>query len=56
VQVLQKHLRQQLLSNIGTGKVRDLKRKLELTEDISNKLLFTNANPKLALEILLMEI
>jgi replication-associated recombination protein RarA len=45
--VIQKYLRQDLLRN---------RRILKLTEEISNKLLFTNANPKLALEILLMEI
>ncbi|MGA2417889.1 MAG: AAA family ATPase [Candidatus Staskawiczbacteria bacterium] len=56
VQVLQKHLRQQLLSKIGTPEVKKIKQTLELTQEISNKLLFTNANPKLALEILLMEI
>lgn len=47
VQVLQKYLRQDLLKN------REI---LRLTEEINNKLLFTNANQKLALEILLMEI
>jgi len=47
VRVLQKYLRQDLLKN---------RRSLELTEEINNKLTFTNANPKLALEILLMEI
>ena len=33
-----------------------IKHAINLTEDISNKLVFTNANPKLALEVLLMEI
>lgn len=47
VYVLQKYLRQDLLKN---------KKILKLTEEINNKLIFTNANPKLALEILLMEI
>jgi len=47
IEVLQKHLRKDLLKNA---------RILKLTEEISNKLMFTNANPKLALEILLMEI
>jgi len=56
VQVLQKYLRQQLLSKIGTSDVAKLKKSLELTEEINNKLLFTNANPKLALEILLLEL
>lgn len=56
VQVLQKYLRQQLLSKIDTDKAGELKRALKITEEINNKLVFTNANPKLALEILLMEI
>ena len=47
VEVLQKYLRKDLLKN---------RRALKLTEEISNKLMFTNANPKFALEILLMEI
>jgi len=47
VYVLQKYLRKDVIKN---------KKILELTEEISNKLLFTNANQKLALEILLMEI
>jgi len=36
--------------------VMQIKNIIELTEDIYNKLVFTNASPKLALEILLMEI
>jgi DNA polymerase-3 subunit delta' len=56
VQVLQKYLREQLLSKIGTEGAIKLKNNLELTQEINNKLIFTNANPKLALEILLMEI
>ena len=47
IYVLQKHLRQDLLKN---------KKILELTEEINSKLMFTNANQKLALEILLMEL
>ena len=47
VEVLQKHFRKDLVKN---------KKILELTIEINNKLLFTNASPKLALEILLMEI
>jgi len=47
VRVLQKHLRKDLIKN---------RKILELSEEINNKLTFTNANPKLALEILLMEI
>jgi len=57
VLVLQKHLRRQLLDAVSTGKpIEKLKKDLELTEDINNKLIFTNANPKLALEILLINI
>lgn len=56
VKVLQKHLRRQLLSKLGTVEAIKLKKSLELTEEINNKLAFTNANPKLALEILLMGI
>ena len=37
----------------GEKEIKDI---LNLTEDISNKLFFTNINPKLALEILLMEV
>lgn len=33
-----------------------IKKAISLSEDINNRMLFTNANPKLALEILLMEI
>lgn len=51
--VLQKHFREKLLNNFSDKKAKSA---LELSEEISNKLIFTNANPKLALEILLMEI
>lgn len=47
IYVLQKHLRKDIIKN---------KKILELTEEISKKLLFTNVNQKLALEILLMQI
>lgn len=47
VEVLQKYFRKDLIKN---------KKILGLTEEINNKLLFTNANPKLALEILLINI
>jgi len=47
IYVLQKYLRKDIIKN---------KKILELTEEISKKILFSNANPKLALEILLMEI
>jgi len=53
LEVIQKHFRKQLLNNVADTKI---KKFLELAQEISNKLLFTNANPKLALEILLMEI
>ena len=56
VQVLQKHFRQQLLEKVGKEDVNNLIKKLELTEQINNKLTFTNASPKLALEILLINI
>ena len=56
VQVLQRYFRQQLLIKIETPEVGKLKKILELIEDINNKLLFTNANQKLALEILLINI
>jgi DNA polymerase-3 subunit delta' len=47
IYVLQKHLRKDIVKN---------KKALELTEEINNKLIFTNASPKLALEILLINI
>ena len=53
LEVMQKHFRKQLLDNFSDKKA---KKFLELAEDINNKLLFTNINPKLALEILLMEL
>jgi len=60
LEVMQKYFRKQLLDNISdpprlgeAGK--KAKKFLELSEEISKNLLFTNANPKLALEILLME-
>ncbi len=56
LQVLQKYFRQQLLEKINTKEAGKLVRVLELTEEINNKIIFTNANPKLALEILLMEL
>ncbi|MCX6723385.1 MAG: hypothetical protein NT094_04985 [Candidatus Staskawiczbacteria bacterium] len=43
-------------TNFQKYSVDDLKRILNLVEDISRKLSFTNASPKLALEILLMEL
>jgi len=68
VEVMQRYLRHLLLLKIGIEKlesqdasfekysVNDIKKVLNLAENINNKLLFTNANPKLALEILLLEI
>jgi DNA polymerase III delta prime subunit len=70
VEVLQKYFRNLLLSEVGIEKndehafgvsnkkytVEQIKNILNLIDNISNKLIFTNANPKLALEILLMEI
>ena len=57
VQVLQKYFREQLLSKVGKEKINRFKVKnWNLTEEINNKLMFTNANPKLALEILLINL
>ncbi|MEK7562333.1 MAG: AAA family ATPase [Patescibacteria group bacterium] len=68
VEVLQKYLRHLLMVKIGINKpdqadenflkysAFEIKKIINLTEEILNKLLFTNANPKLALEILLMDI
>ncbi|MCX6721754.1 MAG: hypothetical protein NTY04_00980, partial [Candidatus Staskawiczbacteria bacterium] len=52
LEVIQKYFRKQLLNNFSDKKAKKI---LELAEEINNKLTFTNANPKLALEILLME-
>jgi DNA polymerase-3 subunit delta' len=62
LKVFQKYFRNILLQKITGEKTSDkysvdnLKKILNLSEEISNKLTFTNANPKLALELLLMEI
>ncbi len=68
IQVMQKYLRHLLLAKIGIEKfdekdgafakysIDDLKRVLSLTETLNKELTFTNASPKLALEILLMEV
>lgn len=53
IEVLQKYYRNKLLEDYSQKKVIKI---LNLIDNISNKLIFTNANPKLALEILLMEI
>ena len=67
IQVAQKYLRHLLLAKIGIEKfdvkdgafakysINDLKRTLNLTETLNKELTLTNASPKLALEILLME-
>lgn len=53
ITAMENYFRKQLLDDFSDKKSKKI---LELTEEISNKLLFTNANPKLALEVLLMEI
>lgn len=53
LEVMQKYFREQLLNNFSDKKA---KRFLKLSEEINNKLIFTNASPKLALEILLLEL
>jgi len=53
LEVMQKYYRGLLLADYSQKKVI---KTLNLIEDINNKLMFTNANQKLALEILLMEI
>ena len=65
--VIQKHFRDLLLSKTVAGRANKLPVSekysvskiidiINLSEDISNKLIFTNINPKLALETLLIEI
>ena len=68
VEVLQKYLRHLLMVKIGAEQsdpkdagflkhsFTEIKKAINVSEDISSKLLFTNANQKLAIEILLMEI
>lgn len=68
IENIQKYLRHLLMIKIGVNKpnikdeqfkkysIEDLKRILNLIEDINKKLIFTNASPKLALEILLLEL
>ena len=51
--VMQNYFRERLLNDVSDKKAKEF---LELSEEISKNLLFTNANPRLALEILLMEI
>ncbi len=52
LEVLQKYYRNLLLADYSQKKVIKI---LDLIDNINNKLIFTNANPKLALEILLLE-
>ena len=52
----QKHFLELSPSVLSNYPVSKLNKIINLTEDINNKITFTNANPKLALEILLMEI
>ncbi len=59
--ILQKHFRQMLFSSIISEKgspqdILKLKKNIELIENIHYQVSFTNVNPKLALEIVLMEI
>jgi hypothetical protein len=68
LEVMQRYLRKLLLAKTGVeagendlvplknSSVKRIKDILNLIENINYKLLFTNANPKLALEILLMEL
>jgi DNA polymerase-3 subunit delta' len=66
LEVMQKYFRNLLLIEAGIEKpivpiikkypIKKIKDIINLIEDINNKFLFTNASPKLALEILLMEL
>jgi DNA polymerase-3 subunit delta' len=58
LEAMQKHFRTQLLSRVGQDNesVKKLIKDIKLIEDINNKITFTNANPRLALEVLLMEL
>lgn len=49
MQILQKHFREKLLTDVSVPK------KLKLLDELIYKLTFTNASPRLALEIFLME-
>jgi len=53
LEALQKHFRNVLLQDHSQKKVINI---LNLIEELNNKLTFTNASPKLALEILLLEL
>ena len=57
LEVMQRYFRKLLMAEIEAGKpVGKIKNIINLIEDLNSKFLFTNANPKLALEILLMEV
>jgi len=63
LQVMQKYFRGLLLAQAGVAgtpnkkySILKIKSIINLIEDINNKITFTNASPKLAMEILLMEI
>jgi len=63
LEVLQKYFRDALLAKIGIGQdylknysVQKLKKDIELIEEIQTKIMFSNVNQKLALEILLMKL
>ncbi|MCX6720602.1 MAG: AAA family ATPase [Candidatus Staskawiczbacteria bacterium] len=53
LEVMQRYYRDMLLADYGNKKIINI---LNLIEDVGSKALFTNINPKLALEILLMEV
>jgi DNA polymerase III subunit delta' len=68
LEVMQRYFRGLLLAKAGIENTRSgtpalkdypiskIRKVIDLIEDINNKILFTNANPKLALEVLLMEL
>jgi len=66
LEVLQKYFRRLLLSEVGVNfgenvkvgqyQIHKIKDIINLLGDINNKFIFTNASPKLALEILLLEL
>jgi len=56
LEIMEKHFRNLLLSRSKKYSFEKIKNAINLIEDINQKLFFTNVNPKLALEILLMEI
>lgn len=66
IEVIQKYFRLLLLNEIGVGtfkvvskkkySIQQLKNILYVIDEVYNKLIFTNVNPKLALEALLLEI